>query len=99
MILSKSEILLAHRLWQFFKENRDMELAAIKELLDRLRMDVAEHPSILVQCEHRYIFTLMDIDYNYDFRDKIRRIRRGLRVTFSVFLESVCPCASAARKR
>jgi len=33
------------------------------------------------------------------FKDVVRRIRRGLRVTFPEFLKAVCPCASVARLR
>jgi hypothetical protein len=97
--LSKSEVLLASRLLQFLKENRDLELDAVKNLLDCLQEEVSTHPSILVQCEHRNIFRLMDADTNRFVKDALRRIRKGLRLTFLEFLEAVIPCASDARLR
>jgi hypothetical protein len=96
-LLSKSEVLLANRIWMFLKENRDMQVAALPELLGRLKLLVNKHDSILVLTEHRNIFYLMDVNRNRVLRDCVKRIRRGLRVTFLEFLESLCPCASDAR--
>jgi len=99
MYLSKHEVLLSYRIWHFIKENRDCEFKAAQGLLDMLKMEVRDHSSILVQTEHRNIFRLMDTKTNRIYKGALRRIRRGLRVTFTEFLHAVCPCASQARLR
>jgi len=107
-------VLLAHHIWFFIKENRDMEIEAVGELLARLRSEVAQHHNILVHSEHRNIWHLMDLSTDADhvmpgtpqpyginriFFDVFRRMRRGSRVSFREFLKAVCPCASDARLR
>lgn len=97
MLFSKHEVLLTHRIWSFLKDNRDIELSGVRELMDVLHAQVAESSSILVQSSHRNIFQMMDIRYNKIFKDVVRRLRRGARVAFQDFLRASCPCASDAR--
>lgn len=97
--LTKHEVLLVNRLWHFFRENRDLHISSVRNILKLLQSQLSKQDSMVAKIEHKNIFRLTDLHYNRFFGEVVRRIRRGDNVSFHQFLRGVCPCASDARLR